>query len=95
LEVEQAGGEFGVELAGLDCHVDAGVDEVFPFDDPVVGQGVEVAQLAAEGGEGEQESQVGGDGAGVAAAVEVEVEVVVVADHGVAEPIGGHGELQG
>ena len=31
----------------------------------------------------------------VAAAVEVQVEVVVVADHGVAEPVGGHGELQG
>jgi hypothetical protein len=54
-------------------------------------------QLAAEGGEGEQQAQVSRGGAGVAAAVEVEVEVevVVVADQGVAEPVGGHGEFKG
>ena len=50
--------------------------------------------LAAQGGEREQQSQVGREGARVAAAVEVEVEVVVVADHGVAEAVGGHGEFQ-
>ena len=59
LEVEQAVGEFGVELAGLVGRSGAGVDEVFPLDDPVVGQGVELVEFAAEGGEGEQQSQVG------------------------------------
>jgi hypothetical protein len=85
LEVEQAVGQLGVEAAGL-VPAAAGGDEALPLDDPVVGQGVEVAQLAAEGGEGEQQPQRG--------RVEVEVEVVGVPDHGVAEAEPGHGELE-
>jgi len=49
LQLEQAAGQLGVELAGL-VPAAAGGDEALPLDDPVVGQGVEVAQLAAEGG---------------------------------------------
>jgi hypothetical protein len=85
LEVEQAVGQLGVEPAGL-VPAAAGGDEALPLDDPVVGEGVEVAQLAAEGGEGEQQPQRG--------RVEVEVEVVGVPDHGVAEAEPGHGELE-
>jgi hypothetical protein len=85
LELEQAGGQLGVEPTGL-VPAAAGADEPLPLDDPVVGQGVEVAQLAAEGGEGEQQPE-GGVG-------EVEVEIVGVPDHGVAEAEPGHGELE-
>jgi hypothetical protein len=44
LQVEQAVGQLGVDPPGL-VPAPAGADEAFPLDDPVVGQGIEVAQL--------------------------------------------------